>query len=68
MNMKRVDEINAKHSAIETILDSPYINRHVKALISYYEALEVYENEELINFVKDNAIQRMKYMIEKLER
>jgi hypothetical protein len=71
--MKRIDEINAKYSAIDTILDSPYINDDVKVLITYYDSLEVYKNdedffEERINFVKDNAIQRLKRMIQKLEQ
>ena len=68
MKMTRIEEIKAKASAIEEMRKSPYISRDVKSLITYYYALEGYEHEPTMKLLKDNLIQTMKYMIEKLEQ
>lgn len=68
MNMKRIDEIKAKHSAIEKIRKSPYINSELKSLITYYYCLECFDEEDDTGLLKRGMIEQLKFMIEDLEK
>ena len=64
----RIEEIKAKHSAIEQITKSPYLNREIKTLINYYYCLECFDEKDDTGLLKRGMIEQLKFMIEDLEK
>ena len=67
MNMKTIEELKAKQSAIKAMCDSPYINRELKSLITYYYCLEAFDDKDDTSAMKAGIKERLEFMIEKLE-